>query len=78
MFMGSRRTKITIHGVPVDIYEDRIGAFFSKFGEVEQVNAFIEKSGIWRYGVAGYIKPEKIWGNSKHSLMQSKDDGGRV
>lgn len=29
-YMGTRRTKVTIHGVPVDICEDRIGGLFLK------------------------------------------------
>lgn len=42
-YMGSRRTKVTIHGVPVDIPEDRMGTFFAKYGEV---NALISKAAI--------------------------------
>lgn len=29
-YMGTRKTKITVHGVHVDILEDRMGAFFSE------------------------------------------------
>lgn len=45
-YMGSHKTKITVHGVPVDISEDRMGAFFSKFGKVEEVKALLGKPGI--------------------------------
>lgn len=27
-YMGTRRTNVTVHGVPIDITEDRLGAFF--------------------------------------------------
>lgn len=45
-YMGTRKTKITVHGVPVDISEDRMGTAFSKFGKVEEVKALLGKSGI--------------------------------
>lgn len=45
-YMGTRRTKITVHGMPVDISEDLMGVFFSKFGKVEEVKALLGKSGI--------------------------------
>lgn len=38
-YMGTCRTKVTIHGVPIDISDDRIEAFFVKFGEVNEVKA---------------------------------------
>lgn len=44
--MAIRGTKVTVLGMPVDICEDRIEAFFSKYGDVEGVNASISKSGI--------------------------------
>lgn len=45
-YMGIRWTKITVPEVPVNICENCMGAFFSKFGQVEEVNAYISKSGI--------------------------------
>lgn len=44
--MGTWRTRITVHGVPEDICDDRMRALFSKYDEVEEVNAIINKSGI--------------------------------
>lgn len=45
--MGTRRAKITIHGVLVDSSKDRIGAslFFAKYGQVEHVSAVVSKPG---------------------------------
>lgn len=45
-YMDTRRTRITVHGVPVDVSTDRMGAYFSKFGSVEEVKAITGKSGI--------------------------------
>lgn len=45
-YLGTRRTKITIHGVPVDISGDRLGAFFVQYGGVEQVSASVSKVGL--------------------------------
>lgn len=44
--LGRVRVRITLHGVPVDICEDRIGDFFSKYDQVVDINALISKSGI--------------------------------
>lgn len=38
--------KFIIHGVSVDISEDRMGAFFSKYGQVEEVSTVVSKSDI--------------------------------
>lgn len=45
---GTRKTKITVHGVPVDISEDCVcgGPFFAKYGQVEDVTAVTSKSSI--------------------------------
>lgn len=32
-YMGTRKTRIRVHGVAVDISEDRMGAGFNKFGK---------------------------------------------
>lgn len=45
-YLGTRKTKITVHGVPADISDDRMGSFFSKFGQVEEVSAIMGKTGI--------------------------------
>lgn len=37
VYMGTRRTNVTVHGVPIDISEDRLGAFFALYGKVEKV-----------------------------------------
>lgn len=36
-YMGARKTKVTVHGVSVDISEDRMGAFFARYDQVEDV-----------------------------------------
>lgn len=36
-YMGTRRRKVTLHGVPVDISGDRLGAFFAQYGDLEKV-----------------------------------------
>lgn len=36
-YMGARRTNVTVH----DISDDRMGAFFAKFGEVNEVKALM-------------------------------------
>lgn len=45
-YMGTCRTRVTIHGVPVDITTNRMGSFFTKYGEVNEVKALSSKSGI--------------------------------
>lgn len=45
-YLGTRMTKVTIHGVPVDICPDRMRAFFTKFGQVHQVKILRSKAGI--------------------------------
>lgn len=42
-YMGTRRTNVTMHGVPIDITEDRLGAFFAQYGRVEKVAAVIRR-----------------------------------
>lgn len=37
---------MTVHRIPVDIPDDRMGAFFTKFGEVNEVKALSSKAGI--------------------------------
>lgn len=45
-YLGTRMTKVTVHGVPVDISGDRLGTFFSQYGYVEEVSAITGKTGI--------------------------------
>lgn len=45
-YIGTRRTNITVYGVPVDITEGGIGAFFAKYGPVDDVSVVKSKSGI--------------------------------
>lgn len=44
--MDTRRTNVTVHVVPIDISEDRQGAFFAQYGKVERVGGVISKAGI--------------------------------
>lgn len=65
--MVTPRTRITVHVVAVDIYKDRMGVFFSKYGEVEGVKALISKSGI----ASGHMvyKSRKVFGEIPNILM---------
>lgn len=45
-YMGTRKTRLTVHSVPVDINEDRMGAFFTKNGQVNEDSAVIRISSI--------------------------------
>lgn len=44
--LGTRKTKVTLHEVPLFISLDHLGIFFSKFGEVASVSAVKSKTGI--------------------------------
>lgn len=44
--MGTRRPRVTVHGVLADITEDWLGDNFAKFGLVEDVSSIISKTGI--------------------------------
>lgn len=39
------RTKITVHGIPINISGDRLGAFFAQYGDIE-VSTSVSKAGI--------------------------------
>lgn len=60
-------TKIIIHGVPVDISEGRIKAFFSKYEQVEEVIIGVNKSGIATSEqeitdpTVGFVGPRDTW-----------------
>lgn len=45
-YMGTRRSGFTIHGVPMDINEDRLGGFFAFYVQVEEVVRILNKSGV--------------------------------
>lgn len=40
------RTVVTLHSVPMDLMEERLGVFFSRFGQVGDVLAASSKTGI--------------------------------
>lgn len=46
-YMDTRRTKITVHGVSVDISTDRVRAFFSNYGPVEGVTSVKSKTSFY-------------------------------
>ncbi|CAE1242006.1 unnamed protein product [Acanthosepion pharaonis] len=45
-YLGTRKTKVILHGGPLFISLDHLGFFFSKFGEVASVSAVKSKAGI--------------------------------
>lgn len=45
-YMGTRQTRVTLHGAPMDINEDHVGAFFAMYGQVEEVAQMTSKAGI--------------------------------
>lgn len=45
-YMGTRKTRVTLHGVHLFISEDHLGFFSEKFGEVNDVSAAKSKAGI--------------------------------
>lgn len=44
--MGTRKTKVRVHGMPVDITEYRMGTFFAQYEQIEEVSAVISKASI--------------------------------
>lgn len=44
--MGTRKTQLTLYGVPIFISEDHLGAFFSDYGPVKGVSSIKSKMGI--------------------------------
>lgn len=44
-YIGRRKSKVTLHGVPLFISEGHLGVFFSKFGEVADVSMVNGKTG---------------------------------
>lgn len=45
-YMGTQKTKVTVHRVPAHITEDRMRFFFARYGQVEDTSAIINKAGI--------------------------------
>lgn len=46
VYMGSRKTKITLHGMPIDITGDHFGDYFSQYESVGYVSSITDKAGI--------------------------------
>lgn len=44
--MGTRKTKVRVYGMPVDITEYRMGTFFAQYEQIEEVSAVISKASI--------------------------------
>lgn len=44
--MGTQRAKVTVHGVPIDITEDRLGEFFAQYSKVDEVAGVTSKAEI--------------------------------
>lgn len=45
-YMGTRRTRVTLHGVSMDIKEDHVGDFFALYGQVEEVARILSKTDV--------------------------------
>lgn len=45
-YMGTQKTRIMVHGIPVDICVNRMATFFAKYGQVDEVGAVRSKTGI--------------------------------
>lgn len=45
-YMGTRRTKITVHGVPFNIILDHVEAVFANFSQVGDVTYVLNKAGM--------------------------------
>lgn len=45
-YMGTRKAKVTLHGVPLYISGDNLSFFFAQFGEMADVSSVKCKSGI--------------------------------
>lgn len=68
--MGIRHRRITVHGVPVDICEDIIGAFFSQYGSVYKVSSIKSKAGIATGDMVLYVTlTRQDFGEVPYTLM---------
>lgn len=45
-YVGTRQTRVTLHGEPMDINVDYVGAFFAMYGQVEEVARMTSKVGV--------------------------------
>lgn len=45
-YVGTRKSQITLHGVPMYITNDHLGAFIAKYSQVEEVSAVRSRAGI--------------------------------
>lgn len=45
-YMGTWRTRVTVHRVPANITEDQLSTYFSKFGLVEDISPIMDKADI--------------------------------
>lgn len=67
---GTRWTKIIVHGAPADICEAPMGAFFSKYGPIEEVFSIISKSGIAKCDMVLHVKlTREVFGEIQNVLM---------
>lgn len=48
-YLGTRKTRVTLHGVPLFIMEDHLGFSFLKFGQINDVSAVKKQCGnsVW-------------------------------
>lgn len=46
-YMGTQKTKVTVHRVPAHITKNRMGAFFAQYGQVEDTSAIISKADMF-------------------------------
>lgn len=56
------QTEYMVHGEPADISKDQMGAFFAKYGQVDEVGAVISKSGIATGNII--LSPDIVWARS--------------
>lgn len=51
-YLGTRKTRFILHGVPFHIEEDYLGAFFARYRQVSEVERTRSRVGIVTVGVA--------------------------
>lgn len=75
--MGTRQTKITLHGVTMDITEDQLGVFFSQFRQVGDVATVVGKMGIATGDcLASHIDLREFLGYPRHSNLSRTQHPG--
>lgn len=52
VYLGTRKIRITLHGVALDISEDYLGAFFAQYGQAAKVTPAKGRMGISTEDVA--------------------------